>query len=63
MPDLVTRSAGPSQTVPLWAIVSAGLSSVLASLGIATSPEPPGGSTPQHIAWTSLGRCGPHEPA
>jgi hypothetical membrane protein len=27
----------------------------LSSLGIAASPEPARGSTPQHIAWTSLG--------
>jgi hypothetical protein len=32
-------------------LVVAGLSSI----GIAVSPEPAGGSTPQHIAWTSLG--------
>jgi Protein of unknown function (DUF998) len=27
----------------------------LASIGIATSPEPMAGSTPQHLAWTSFG--------
>jgi hypothetical membrane protein len=27
----------------------------LSSIGIAVSPEPAGGSTPQHLAWTSLG--------
>jgi hypothetical membrane protein len=27
----------------------------LSSIGIAVSPEPVGGSTPQHLAWTSLG--------
>lgn len=27
----------------------------LASIGIAASPEPAGGVTPQHLAWTSLG--------
>jgi len=27
----------------------------LSSIGIAASPEPAGGSTPQHLAWTSLG--------
>jgi hypothetical protein len=32
-------------------LVVAGLSSI----GIAASPEPVAGSTPQHIAWTSLG--------
>ena len=32
-------------------LVVAGLSSI----GIAVSPEPAGGSTPRHLAWTSLG--------
>ena len=27
----------------------------LSSIGIAVSPEPARGSTPQHLAWTSLG--------
>ncbi|HEY5358585.1 MAG TPA: DUF998 domain-containing protein [Streptosporangiaceae bacterium] len=27
----------------------------VASIGIATSPEPAGGSTPEHLAWTALG--------
>ena len=27
----------------------------LSSIGIAVSPEPAGGSTPRHLAWTSLG--------
>ena len=27
----------------------------LSSIGIALSPEPTRGSTPQHLAWTSLG--------
>jgi hypothetical protein len=27
----------------------------VSSIGIATSPEPVSGSTPQHLAWTSLG--------
>jgi hypothetical membrane protein len=27
----------------------------LSSIGIAISPEPAGGSTPQHLAWTALG--------
>jgi hypothetical protein len=27
----------------------------LSSIGIAASPEPATGSTPQHLAWTSLG--------
>jgi hypothetical protein len=27
----------------------------LCSIGIAVSPEPTRGSTPQHLAWTSLG--------
>jgi hypothetical protein len=27
----------------------------LAGIGIATSPEPASGSTPQHLAWTVLG--------
>jgi len=27
----------------------------LCSIGIAVSPEPASGSTPQHLAWTSLG--------
>jgi hypothetical membrane protein len=27
----------------------------LSSIGIAVSPEPPRGSTPQHLAWTALG--------
>jgi len=27
----------------------------LSSIGIAVSPEPTRGSTPQHLAWTSLG--------
>jgi hypothetical protein len=27
----------------------------LSSIGIAASPEPASGSTPQHLAWTSLG--------
>ena len=27
----------------------------LSSIGIAASPEPARGSTPQHLAWTSLG--------
>jgi hypothetical protein len=27
----------------------------LCSIGIAASPEPPRGSTPQHLAWTALG--------
>src|ERR1700689_4296527 len=32
-------------------LVVAGLSSI----GIAANPEPAGGSTPQHLAWTALG--------
>jgi hypothetical protein len=32
-------------------LVVAGLSSI----GIAVNPEPAGGSTPQHLAWTALG--------
>jgi hypothetical protein len=47
----------------------------LCSIGIATSPEPVTGSTPQHLAWTTLGaatitvwpaftvRRGPRQPA
>jgi hypothetical membrane protein len=27
----------------------------VATIGIATSPEPAGGSTPEHLAWTALG--------
>jgi hypothetical membrane protein len=47
-----TAAGLPGVRVPARIVlVVAGLSSI----GIAVSPEPAGGSTPQHLAWTSLG--------
>src|SRR5262249_10383593 len=48
----VTAAGLPGVRVPARIVlVVAGLSSI----GIAVSPEPVRGSTPQHLAWTSLG--------
>jgi hypothetical membrane protein len=48
----VTAAGLPGVRVPARIVLMvAGLSSI----GIAVSPEPVGGSTPQHLAWTSLG--------
>ena len=49
----LTIAAGlPGLRVPARVVLAiAGLSSV----GIAASPEPVGGTSPQHLAWTSLG--------
>src|SRR5215470_13035416 len=48
----VTAAGLPGVRVPARIVLMvAGLSSI----GIAVSPEPVHGSTPQHLAWTSLG--------
>jgi hypothetical membrane protein len=48
----VTAAGLPGVRVPARIVLMvAGLSSI----GIAVSPEPVRGSTPQHLAWTSLG--------
>jgi Protein of unknown function (DUF998) len=48
----VTAAGLPGVRVPARIVLMvAGLSSI----GIAVSPEPARGSTPQHLAWTSLG--------
>ena len=50
--QLVTAAGLASVRVPARIVLAvAGLSSI----GIALSPEPARGSTPQHLAWTSLG--------
>src|SRR5215467_6103977 len=51
----VTAAGLPGVRVPARIVlIVAGLSSI----GIAVSPEPVRGSTPQHLAWTSLGAAG-----
>ncbi len=50
--QLVTAAGLAGVRVPARIVLAvAGLSSI----GIAASPEPASGSTPQHLAWTSLG--------
>ena len=50
--QLVTAAGLTELRVPARVVLAvAGLSSI----GIAASPEPARGSTPQHLAWTSLG--------
>jgi hypothetical protein len=50
--QLVTAAGLAGVRVPARIVLTvAGLSSI----GIAASPEPASGSTPQHLAWTSLG--------
>ena len=50
--QLVTAAGLAGVGVPARILLAvAGLSSI----GIAASPEPASGSTPQHLAWTSLG--------
>jgi Protein of unknown function (DUF998) len=50
--QLVTAVGLPGVRVPARIVLAvAGLSSI----GIAASPEPARGSTPQHLAWTALG--------
>ena len=51
--QLVTAAGLAGVRVPARILLAvAGLSSI----GIAVSPEPARGSTPQHLAWTALGR-------
>ena len=50
--QLVTAASLVGVPVPARIVLAvAGLSSI----GIAASPEPVRGSTPQHLAWTALG--------
>jgi len=48
----VTAAGLPGVRVPARIVL---MVTGLSSIGIAASPEPVGGSTPQHLAWTSLG--------
>jgi hypothetical protein len=50
--QLVTAAGLTTVQVPARVLLIVG---GLASFGIAASPEPAGGSTPQHLAWTALG--------